>query len=509
MKKGTVGGAPVKLSSKNIIRLIKTGSGRFWSGLREKKALDLFHKAVRRVPAYKDFLRKNRISPEKIKNFSDFQFVPVTDKKNYLRQYPLKDLCWDGTLERPYVFTSTSGSTGEPFYFMRGERLDWESSLIHELFLLNSRRKKGPVLVIVGFGMGVWIGGLITYKAFEIASRGKDYPVSIITPGINKIEILNALKKLSPQFAETIIAGYPPFLKDIVDSAAEERINLKKLNVRLLFAAEPFTENFRDYVVKKAGVKNPNLDTLNVYGTAEIGTMAYETPTSIMMRRLAVKDKELFRDVFSNIEKTPTLAQYNPFFVNFEAPEGEILLTGDNSIPLVRYAVGDRGGVYGFDEASPIFKANGYDLEKESRKNSLKEIYKLPFVYVYERIDYSTTLYGLQIYPEAIREALLKKNLNGFFTGKFTMITKFDKHQDQFLEINLELKKSKKAEESLKKKALKEIIIMLRNKNSEFRELHSYLGKRAIPKLVFWEYEHPLFFKQGVKQKWVRKNYKK
>ncbi|MEK7547093.1 MAG: hypothetical protein AAB536_02865 [Patescibacteria group bacterium] len=509
MHKRPAEGVPAKLSSKDIIGLIKTKSGVFWSDIGKKKALALFRQAARRVPAYGDFLKKNKISPEKIKNFSDFQLVPPVNKNNYLRQYSLNELCWDGTLENPFVLTATSGSTGEPFYFLRGERLDWESSVLHELFLLNSRRRKGPVLVIVAFGMGVWIGGLITYKAFEIASRGKNYPVSIITPGINKIEIMNALKKLSPKFAETIIAGYPPFLKDVVDSAADEGINLKKLNIRLLFAAEPFTENFRDHIVKKAGIKNPALDTLNVYGTAEIGTMAYETPTSIMMRRLAVKDKELFRDVFSNIEKTPTFAQYNPFFVNFEAPEGEILLTGDNSMPLIRYAVGDRGGVYGFDEISPILKANGYDIEKEARKNSLKEIYKLPFVYVYERIDYSTTLYGLQIYPEAIREALLKKSLNGFFTGKFTMITKFDKHKDQFLEINLELKKSKKAGENVKKKTLKEIIAMLREKNSEFRELHSHLGKRAIPKLVFWEYEHPLFFKQGVKQKWVRKNYKK
>jgi phenylacetate-CoA ligase len=59
--------------------------------------------------------------------------------------------------------------------------------------------------VIVGFGMGVWIGGLITYKAFEIAAKRLGHPVSIITPGINKQEIFHALRELAPQFKETII----------------------------------------------------------------------------------------------------------------------------------------------------------------------------------------------------------------------------------------------------------------------------------------------------------------
>jgi len=34
-------------------------------------------------------------------------------KKDYLRQYPLEKLCWDGSLKKSLVFTATSGSTGE------------------------------------------------------------------------------------------------------------------------------------------------------------------------------------------------------------------------------------------------------------------------------------------------------------------------------------------------------------------------------------------------------------
>src|SRR6185437_8865633 len=164
----------------------------FWEKQRGRSALNLFHRAAAHVPAYKDFLQKNHINPQKIRTFKDFQLVPPINKKNYLRQYPLHKLAWDGTLATPLVWTATSGSTGEPFYFPRNHALDEQYSLIIESFLKNgSRGKEHSTLVIVGFGMGVWIGGLITYSAYEMAARKLNYPLSIITPGINKKEIFN------------------------------------------------------------------------------------------------------------------------------------------------------------------------------------------------------------------------------------------------------------------------------------------------------------------------------
>ena len=353
--------------------------------------------------------------------------------------------------------------------------------------------------------MGVWIGGLITYKAFEIAGIRSKYPISIITPGINKIEIFNALKKLAPHYKQTILIGYAPFIKDIIDEAPSQGINLKKLNMRMLFAAEAFSEKFRDYICKKVGIKNPCLGTLNVYGTADIGTMAYETPISILIRRLAIKNKKLFKEIFSSTDKTPTLAQYNPNFIVFESLNGEIILTGDNSIPLIRYAIGDHGGTYNFSELSSKLKKFGLDIYKEAEKAGVQNyVYELPFVYVYERADLATSLYGLLIYPETIREALLDKTISRFLTGKFTMLTKFDSKQNQYLQINLELKKDKKIGKAVKEKILKKIVCYLRFKNSEFRELSDYLKKRAFPKLVFWPAEHPLYFRPGVKQRWVK-----
>ena len=151
-------------------------------------------------------------------------------------------------------------------------------------------QREGRTLVLVGFGMGVWIGGIIVLRSLEIAADRMDAPVSILPTGYNKKEVFKALRRLSPDFDQTIIIGYPPFVKELVDEAEGEDIDLTKLNIRFVFAAEAFTERFREYLCAKAGVDNLLKDTLNIYGTADLGGMAYETPLSILVRRLAQED---------------------------------------------------------------------------------------------------------------------------------------------------------------------------------------------------------------------------
>ena len=485
----------------NALRARKSAD---WFRAEKNHLLALFKRISLEVPAYRHFLRESGVRRDTIRTREDLASVPAVTKKNYLQKHPSTSLLWHGSMRSPQVLTSTSGSTGKPTYFSRSHEIDEHSSFVHELiFRTSSLKKDKSTLVIVCFGMGVWIGGLITYQAFELMGR-RGYPVSILTPGINKTEILKALTDLAPHYEQIILAGYPPFLKDVIDEALAQGITFAKHRMMLLFAAEAFTENFRDHLAKKVGIENPLTDAVNIYGSADIGTMAFETPFSILARRLAMKDNKLFADIFGNITKTPTFAQYIPEFVSFEAPNGEILISGDSALPLLRYSIGDHGGVYTFRELVERYRVHGIDLMKEAQAAGIrKHVYELPFVYVFERIDLSTTLYGLQVYPETIKEVLLKKHFVDHLTGKLTLITKFDDNQDQYLEINLEQKPKKEASKAFASELIAEIVKSLREKNSEFRELSNFLGKRAEPKLVFWPYEDSLYFKPGIKQSWV------
>lgn len=472
-----------------------------------KNALQIFREASRELPAYKRFLEEHGFDPEQVKSVKSLNAVPLTNKKNYLVPNKLEDLVWEKDLENYLLFCSTSGSTGEPYYFPRNDTLSRQYAQLLEDFINYSSRGYGRTLVVIGFGMGVWIGGIITLRAFEIAAGRVKTPIAILPTGYNKVEIYKALRKLSPNFDQTILVGYPPFIKELVDESRTEGINLKKLNIRLLFAAEAFTETFRNYVCKKAGVNNPLLDTLNIYGTADIGAMAYETPLSILIRRLAVEDPELFAKLFTQYEKTPTLAQYNPAFIDFETVNGQVVLTGNAALPLIRYAVGDVGGTLEYSQISDMMGAHGLNLDKEVEKAGIGQVVKKawPFVFLFERVDLSVTLHGIIIYPEYIKEGLLNDRLNPYFTERFTMSTKHDVRHNQFLQVNLELHKGVKPDRNLEEKALKIIRENLIIKSSEFAEISKQSSSDKLIQIVLWPNGHPRYFSPGTKQKWVEK----
>lgn len=472
-------------------------------------AFELFKKTAKSLPAYRSFLEAHEFDADKVKSPEDFKRIPVTNKNNYLRKYPMEQLVWQDLTSEPVLLCSTSGSTGEPYYFPRTERLSEQYSLLIEDFLKRSSHQGGRTLVILGFGMGVWIGGVITLRAFEIASTRMKEPISVLPTGYHKAEIFKALRKLAPNYDQTVLVGYPPFIKELVDEAQSEKINLPKLNIRLLFAAEAFTEKFREYVCHKAGVKNPLLDTLNIYGTADIGAMAYETPVSIMIRHLAAEKPELFKDIFGQIEKTPTLAQFNPEFMEFEEKDGEILLTGNNALPLIRYAIGDHGGVLSYQRMQNILEKNGVDINTEARKFGIDETIQYhPFVFVYERKDLAASLHGILIYPEYVKEALLDDRLSPYLTERFTMVTKNDENEDQYLEINLELQKNVQESKELAAAAKTIIQEYLVKKSSEVAEISRTKDSKSLLKIRLWQKDQPEYFSPGVKQKWTLKSEK-
>ena len=212
-----------------------------------------------------------------------------------------------------------------------------------------------------------------------------------------------------------------------------------------------------------------------------------------------------FKEIFSQTSKTPTLAQYNPLFISFESVKGEIILTGNNVIPLIRYEVGDQGGVTTFDEIESKLKRENLDIKKESGKVGIKNLCKLPFVYIYERVDFSTKLYGATIYPENIKSGLERRFLQKYITGKFTMITKCDKEQNQYLEINLELKPNTHKSSDLKNKLSQSIVNSLLKKNAEYENNFKLMPKKVVPHIVFWPFGSSKYFKPGIKQRWVIK----
>lgn len=494
---------------KKALKYLRKDPPESWERRGQKMALKLFHEMAKRVPAYKDFLRKNKIKPASIKTIRDFSRLPTVDKENYLRRYRLNELCWDGKLSDTWaIYSTTSGSTGEPFYFPRDDYADWEYSLLAELYLLNHYKiDKKSTLYVNGFAMGAWIGGLFTYQALKNLSQRGGYRLGIINPGINKVEILKAVKRLAPNYDQVIIGGYPPFIRDLIDYGIVQKYQWKKLDLRFIFSAEAFGEEFRDYVLKRAGCKNIYTDSLNHYGTVDMGTMAHETPLGVYVRRRSLKNKKLFEGLFGTIQKTPTLTQYIPELFYFEeGSRSNIICTSRSRIPLVRYDLKDLGGTISYEHAISMLNEFSPSWRKGSKKYSFsKNIWKLPFVYLYERSDFALTWFGATIYPENIRKALHKPSLRRFTTGRFTMTMVPNRKFVPQLQINIELHPGKHSSSKMKEQFVEAIVQMLLKENSEYRSSSMQQKNGLIPQVILWPNNHKKYFSSKIKQQWVIK----
>jgi phenylacetate-CoA ligase len=501
---------PSELEPNNeTIAALREKSAKYWKEAEEQTRLEIFQKAVAEVPAYSQFLKAHKVNPDKVKTSEDFvAIVPPMTKDNYLRAHSWEKLCETNSLaHKAITLTSTSGSTGKPFYFPRNNLLDHQASIYHQLFFNNSNIDPDKsTLAIVGFGMGVWIGGIITYDALKRVAQN-EYTMSVISPGVNKNEIYASLKNVAPKYDQIILCGYPPFIKDVVDEADSFGIKWKQFpSVKIFFAAEAFSEDFRDYIIKKTGMKNAYCDTANIYGSADLGTMAIETPLTILIRRLALKNEGLYKRLFSNAHRFPTLVQYIPTFISFEAEKGSVYCTGDNVMPLIRYKIGDNGGKFSFDELEQAFSDEGLDLQKEIKKAGISDtICQLPFVYVYERDDFSTKLYGAIIYPEYVKYGLQNKQFEKYLTGRFKMTTEFDSSHDEFLEINIELRPGITESDWLQQEVSRSIEESLVEHSAEHKNNASTIPEKVQPHIVFWPYGDETHFKIGIKQKWVEK----
>ena len=488
-------------------RVVGAIKEKLWLSEGLSETLRLARLAARRVPAYREILNKSGLTEKKgIAEIQDLQSLPIIDKDTYLRAYPLEKLCWDGVFsERQWTLYATSGSTGEPFYFPHTKAQDEQYALFAELYLRSNfhiHRKR--TLYINGFPLGAWIGGVFTLKAITmVAERGR-YPLTIINPGIHKEEIIKAVKKFGHEFDQIIIGSYGPFLKDVLDDGMSAGVDWKKYDLGFVFAAEGFSETFREHVLAIAGRENTFTATLNQYGTVDLGTMSFETPLSILIRRIAVERPEVHSSIFKDTAKLPTLTQYMPQLFYFEELQGSLICSAWSGIPLVRYDLKDNGGVHTFAEMNLRLKECGIDIYTKDRQAGVP-VWEMPFVYVYERSDFSVSLYAFQVHPATVRRALESADFRNSITGKFTMLVKHTTKQNPYLEVNVEMRRSGRSSPVLISRIQKAVTEQLLQESSEFRETWKHKGTAIKPRIVCWTYGHDRYFRSGAKQKWSKR----
>jgi phenylacetate-CoA ligase len=452
--------------------------------------LNTFQSASKSVPAYIEHLKANNIDPSLlITSIDNFRKLPPIDKSSYILKYPSLMLFPNGKF--PAIGHTSSGSSGNPTFWFRDTKQEKIGianyrNIFKKIFNIQ---KNEPTLVIICFSMGIWVAGTYTLIACrELARLG--HQLTILSPGIETRSICEILKTISPYFKRVILIGYPSFIKLAFEEIHKNNIPIHK-NICVITSGNNFSEGWRSHILKQLEKpKNEAARIINIYGCSDAGILGHETPLSIFIRQYALQNKEFCNDVFGlkDVNHLPSIIQYNPKHIYFEEVNGELLLTANIDMPLIRYNIHDRGRIISFKEMRQIMGDYGIG----SLFSSLSE-WKLPFATINGRTDVAVTFNAVNIFPENIQEGLRDPNISYLFSGNFLAYTKeLSNHYEQ-LHLDLELAEGIKNIDHIIKQNIQVIIVEnIKKTNSEYRD-NSNLGYSSIPIIHLSTYGDPKF----------------
>lgn len=466
-----------------------------WQERGARKAFALCKTGAKNVPAYAHFLRKNGVHIESM-TLKDFPKIPITTKENYIQAYSLKERSWNGDMRAHRLLAVSSGTSGEPTIWPRGESQEAAARFIHEfLYTELFDIDRHTTLLIIGFPMGVYVSGIATALPSFAVSLSHPH-LTIATVGNNKEGVLKIVEAQGSAYEQVVLVGHPFFLKDVLETGISRGISWKSLHTRMLSCSEGFNETWRTYVSKL--VKDiPERSFFGTYGSSEFLLVGFENPYSIRIRQEAEANREVAQVLFGTHE-VPNLFQYNPLLHFIETAGTDLVITATAGIPLFRFNQHDAGSVISYD----IIQKNLRDLHKAISAGSWKS-WHLPFVTLSGRSDRTLVFYAANIYSEHIEQALGSKDLIPLLTGKFLMRKRYATNKDQYMEIMVELREGCALSSALALKIQKAVVKTLETVNMEYLFLRNHLDKDIVPRIVLRLYQDPTYFKPGTKPRFI------
>ena len=385
-------------------------------------ALRAARHAMRRVPAYQDFLKHHGwVDDPRLLPAQRMRLLPTTDKDGYVRRYPTELRCLDGAIPMNGTqIDESSGSSGIPYNWVRcPEELDDKQREVSHF----TRMVCGENLITLnGFSMGAWATGVNVGEALR-----RNGVVKSTGPDVDKI--LHTLDFFGPRYTY-LITGYPPFLKQLLDVADERRFDWEQFRLYALAGGEGLSEALRDYLQRRFRA------VYSGYGASDLDIgVAGEMPFTVWLRRQALQNADLKRALFGDDPRLPMIFQYNPldYWVEVQ-PDGDVpgdggaAVCGDLVIticrlsllsPRIRYNIRDAGGVIPFPQARAILRDFG--LEPSMPAMPGKPVFQFPLLFLFGRSDSTISYMGANIYPQDVEHALYADEVDARRVAAFAL----------------------------------------------------------------------------------------
>ena len=206
------------------------------------------------VPFYRDKLQQMDIKPEDITSIDDIVKLPFTTKQDLRDNYPF------GLQAAPQSevirFHASSGTTGNPTIvgYTRKDVGVWSECMSRCLTSFGVTRDD---LFSVAYGYGLFTGGL-----------GVHYGVENLGAAVLPTSTGNTEKhvRLLRDLHVTGIACTPSYALYLAETMEKMGVTADQIHLRVgAFGAEPWTENMRQEIQRRLGLKG-----FNIYGLSEI-----------------------------------------------------------------------------------------------------------------------------------------------------------------------------------------------------------------------------------------------
>jgi len=427
-----------------------------------------FEKARRRVPAYRDFLRERGDPRVRARWFRpDFSPVPITDKDSYVRRYSVEQRCVGGRIPRAgVVIDECAGTSGAPSNWVRGPVERREVKQAHQV-AFHHQLGHDAIFFLNAFALGPWATGMNVSMSLVDVSILKS-----VGPDVAKIEA--TLRTFGPRY-RYVIAGYPPFLKTLVDAAD---VDWAAYDLTAIYGGEGMSEGMRDYLGRVfKGVYGS-------YGASDLEiNIAAESEFTIALRRLLAERPELrARVVGDENGALPLVFQYNPLdYVVETSPEGELVVTlcrTGNAEPKIRYNIHDLGHVVRFPALRRELEAVGVDVD------SLGRHVDLPLLFLYGRADLAVPFFGCKLTPANVEEIVFRLPELAERVNSFALVASEDERATKRLAIALELGEGREAPPEVEPLRAR-VLELLRELNQDFREASRFIPPESVPTLEF------------------------
>lgn len=368
---------------------------------------ELLNDVLLNVKAYRRLLEKETGSSELPERFED---LPLLTKQNYLLEYPMEELCRREDLDHIHLIGSSSGfsKTGAVYWPKRPCDEAGYMQAIEQMFIDTASIDKKKTLIVECLAFGLWIGGMQIASAIRNIALSGRYSLTIATPGLDlkaAVEIIRAYHHLYEQVLVITNPSNIPLITALIGDDATLRSGGK---VSFPVVGEYFTETFREQTARTFGHKeDAPFVVWTGYGSADTGDLGVETASTIALRKYLHRHPQLSERLFGTASAPMILAASSAAY--FEIIDGNIVVTKNQFIPLVRYNTKDAGGL--------LKRSDLQGFVPEELCNALPE----SMIYVFGRADNAVIFYGTNLIINNIQEHLLSLPAAMGYGGLFTV----------------------------------------------------------------------------------------